>query len=271
MFAENLKEKATSACYFFESAIKKSKLSHAYLLCGSDDELKDELAIQLTKILNCKEKDENGTPCGHCVNCVWLAEKTHPELPIVLEPDLEKSKRGVILVKQVQNFLSKIQHKSSFYRVVLIKKAESEFLPAESANSLLKTIEEPNSNILFLLYAKDRELVLPTIASRCQTINLPSSFETTDYSSKEELALQIFTKKLNWFSASKIASQLSDDENPTVQALDSLVGICLQNCESSHSAVWLKRIDLIEKAKYRLKSFCSAKPVLEELVWSLSQ
>lgn len=279
MFPLALKEQIASACLFFESALKQNRLSHAYLLCGTDSALKDSLAREITKILNCTNVSSSSLPgagwvppCGKCSNCLWIAENTHPELPIVLEPDLEKSKKGVVLVKQVQSLLSKIHNKSQYFRVIIIKKAEMEFLPAESANSLLKTIEEPNPRTLFLLYANDKEQVLPTIESRCQAVNLPSPYLEMDALKGQELFDELMTKKLNYFEAAQLTSKCIDNykDNELIEALDELIAVCLKKSMNESKVLWLAKIQSIEKAKSRIKGFCSPKASLEEMFWSVS-
>jgi DNA polymerase III delta prime subunit len=257
MFSESLRQDLSNICNFFEAALQKNKLAHAYLCCGSNETLKENFAKELMQILNCKTKKA----CGICKNCLWIHENSHPELPIILEPDLEKSKKGVILVKQVQELLRKLQNKSPFYRVILIKKAEIENLTPESANSLLKTIEEPNAHTLFLLYAKDAQAVLPTIVSRCQIINFPN----TQINIVSEEAQIIFdnlnSNKLNWFEISKLAEQINQAD--LINFLDCLLQIYIEKKQD------LNKLELIEKTKNRLKYFCAPKPALEELLWNL--
>ncbi len=272
MFSADLKEKAPTLSSFLQAARSKNRLSHAYLLCGNNEVLKEQISFELSKILNCSSPLTSGEPCNQCQNCNWLNQKTHPEVPIVLEPDLEKSKRGIILVAQIGDLLKKLVNKSRFQRVVIIKKAESQFLPQECANSLLKTIEEPSNNLLFLLFARDVESVLPTIVSRCQVLNVPSQASTQNLINAE-LAQNLFAQNLSWHSSANLAEKfLTDFENKPSEALDELLAYCLQELEKNNkNDYWLSKIELIEKTQTRLKAFCSAKPAMEELFWKLSQ
>jgi len=272
MFSSELKAEATSLCSFFEAALQRERLSHAYLLCGGNNQLKDKLTEELTQLLNCSERAPDHKPCGKCLQCKWISEHSYPELPIVLEPDLEKSKKGVVLVKQVQELLSKLQNKTKLYRVIAIKRAEMEFLPAESANALLKTIEEPHQRSLFILYAQDREQVLPTIASRCQSLNLPNHPPEANVQIGTELLEKIERKRLNHFEVAKLSEEyLDDSKSMSVQdLLDQLIEVCLQRSSAGNPTYFLKMIALTEKAQHRLKSFCSPKATLEELFWRMS-
>jgi len=269
MFSESLKEKIPSISLFFESALQRKRLANAYLLCGADYNLKEEFGYELIKILNCLNLTESGKPCDKCLNCNWIINKQHPDLPIILEPDLEKSKKGVIVVDQVSKFLSRIQNKSQFYRVILIKTAESEQLPSQSANSLLKSIEEPNPNILFLLFARDQEQVLPTICSRCQAINFPNykQLQTLEDSFDNNLFEWTKIKSISFYKASQYSDtilQQKKEISELIIFLDNISAIYLEKEQIDFS-----KIQLIENAKLRLKSFCSAKNTIEELIFNL--
>ncbi|MDX1919956.1 MAG: hypothetical protein SFU25_04380 [Candidatus Caenarcaniphilales bacterium] len=280
MFSEELKNKLPDICNFFEAALLKNKLPHSFLFVGSDDSLKEEFALYLTKILNCVKNLECKTsfnqPCGQCSNCKWIEENTHPDLPIVLEPDLEKSKKGVVLVKQTQMLLSKLQVKSSFFRVIIIKKSESEHLPQEAANSLLKTIEEPNPNLIFLLFASDPEKVLPTIVSRCQIVSFPSlnhSVKLSEEVVSQEALSEVLSQNISFQRASQLGERYSKEFeiNGLVNLFDSANSFFLQKYEADYNPKWLEKTKLCESAKLKVRAFCSSKHVLSEFFWRVTQ
>lgn len=276
MFSEDLKNKLPDVCNFFESALLKNRLAHSFLFVGSDISLKLEFADYLTKLLNCLSNENFSEPCGFCSNCKWIDEATHPDLPIVLEPDLEKSKKGVILVKQTQDLLSKLQVKSSFFRVVIIKKSESEYLPSEAANSLLKTIEEPNPRLLFLIFASDAEKVIPTIVSRCQIVNFPSlnlSSERVDDDLQMLALSEILTSQIPFSRASELSERYSKEFeiSQLLNFFDSAISLCLEKYEAEPKLKWLAKIKICEDSKLKVKSFCSSKHVLSEFFWRVSK
>jgi DNA polymerase III gamma/tau subunit len=271
IFPADLQNKIPTVCKFFENAISKNSLSHAYILGGSGSySLKLELCKHLTKYLNCLSSDFK--PCGKCTNCVWIQNDQHPEVPILLEADLNLSKKGVIVIDQVREFLKRLQNKSNFYRTIIIKKAEMDFLPSDSANAMLKTIEEPNDKILFFLFADDIDLVLPTIRSRCQFVNFPSIHNLKPLDEETQNLL----KKIQSLNSFKDINQITDelttkiDTKTLIDFLDNFLEDSLND-----GSAWTKskqnKISAIELAKGRLKAFCTPKSVILDMLISINQ
>ena len=259
MFSASLTESAPSICAFWQAAIQKKRLANAYLLVGNNQALKWQLCLELSQILNC----HNGNRCGYCQSCLWFNTGSHPELPIKLEADPTKSKKGVVLVEQTQALLHKLQYKSTFFRVIWLTHTEREYLPPESANALLKTLEEPPSRTLFILNAQNDDLVLATIKSRCQTLPIPHLLTEPDLKAAQELATKL-ENPLSWFKLSSLAGSLIDQESNLPLLLEQLELVLLIN-----NRLNAQQQKLLSKAKYRLRSFCSARSVLEELFYSL--
>jgi len=77
MFSEKLKTEQPFATKFFEAALnsKNGKLSHAYMLTGSDPMAQYNLAMRIAKILNCQN---NASADCTCTNCNWIKQNRHP-------------------------------------------------------------------------------------------------------------------------------------------------------------------------------------------------
>ncbi len=162
-------------------AITSGRLANSYLLTGSNLTDKRKLAVELACILNClnitgdttnichqKSKDSN----TYCQNCRLICQAKHPQAfleLLSLDPQNPNSKIPVEKARELAFELSKT---SSFFRIIWITDARQDVFHRPSANSLLKTIEEPKSRCLFLLPASSKEQVLPTIVSRSQEIPL---------------------------------------------------------------------------------------------------
>ncbi len=144
----------------------KSGLAPAYLLSGPDSKPKHKIAQELCLYLNCLSESK---PCLTCLNCKWILSATHPNTPLYLKPQ-EESKKPVIKVEDCEILQAQLAKTDNCFRVVIIEDAGSSCFKADTANKLLKTIEEPPSNTVFILFARDRELVLNTIVSRAQEI-----------------------------------------------------------------------------------------------------
>ena len=142
------------------SAIELGKISHAYLFTGPRGTGKTSTARILAKSLNCK----NGPtvhPCGECESCRDITNS----IPIdVIEIDAASNRK----VEDAQNLLEKIQYVpvNGKYKIYIID--EVHMLTNHAFNALLKTLEEPPENVIFILATTEVHKVLDTIKSRCQ-------------------------------------------------------------------------------------------------------
>ncbi len=145
---------------FLAAAYTEGQLSHAYLFTGMPGAGMEEAALALAQCVVCPN-DADGT----CDECMRVAHRTHPDVKF-LAPN------GVsgYLVEQVRELaedvpLAPVRATSKVY---VIDRADQ--LRAASANALLKTLEEPPDDVMFILIARSADAVLPTILSRCQQV-----------------------------------------------------------------------------------------------------
>lgn len=142
------------------NAITLGKISHAYLFTGPRGTGKTSTARILAKSLNCVE-GPTVTPCGKCASCVDITNT----VPIdVIEIDAASNRK----VEDAQNILEKIQYVpvNGKYKIYIID--EVHMLTNTAFNALLKTLEEPPKNVVFILATTESHKVLDTIKSRCQ-------------------------------------------------------------------------------------------------------
>ncbi len=142
------------------NAIKLNRISHAYLLCGPRGTGKTSSARILAKSLNCKE-GPTLTPCGKCPACLDIMNS----IPVdVIEIDAASNRS----VEDTQAILEKIQYVpvNGRYKIYVID--EVHMLSNHAFNALLKTLEEPPENVIFILATTEPHKVLDTIISRCQ-------------------------------------------------------------------------------------------------------
>jgi len=155
-----------------EPSLKQRRQSHAYLLCGPPHVGKMALAINLSQAVNCLEGP--GVPCGSCTQCARIAAGHHADILTLVPGQGEEGRSpktviGIDAIKEVIHRVSLNPFEGQF-SVVIIDGAES--MSDEAANALLKTLEEPPPNTMFLLLTADEGAILPTVRSRCQSMNL---------------------------------------------------------------------------------------------------
>lgn len=143
-----------------KNAIELNKISHAYLFTGPRGTGKTSTARIFAKSLNCK----NGptiNPCGECESCVDITNAVPMD---VIEIDAASNRK----VEDTQNILEKILYAPVYgkYKIYIID--EVHMLSSTAFNSLLKTLEEPPENVIFILATTEVHKVLDTIKSRCQ-------------------------------------------------------------------------------------------------------
>lgn len=142
------------------NAIISNRVSHAYLFAGPRGVGKTSMARILAKSLNCI----NGPipiPCNVCDNCVEITAGTSPD---VIEID-GASNTGVNDIRDLQKELMYSASKSH-YKIYIID--EVHMLSTNAFNALLKTLEEPPDNVIFIFATTEPQKVIPTIVSRCQ-------------------------------------------------------------------------------------------------------
>ena len=164
---ENLIGHAATVAYLKKN-IAEENFPHAVIFSGAEGVGK-RLAAEICAAALLCERPVDGAPCGECENCHLVAAKTHPDFYIV-EAEATKTTRnikiGQIRAMQAEAALRPI---NSARRVVILDGAE--LMNNAAANCLLKTIEEPPSQTIFILLTASRSSLLMTIRSRCMTIN----------------------------------------------------------------------------------------------------
>ncbi len=143
-----------------QNAIRSNRIPHAYLFNGPRGVGKTSLARILAKSLNCVE-GPTVTPCNKCHNCLEITASTSND---VIEID-GASNNSVDDIRELQSELM-YAPSASKYKVYIID--EVHMLSKSAFNALLKTLEEPPENVIFIFATTEPHKVLPTIISRCQ-------------------------------------------------------------------------------------------------------
>lgn len=189
--------------------VREGRIPHAQLICGPEGVGKLPLALAYARYISCINRTETDA-CGSCPSCVKFNKLVHPDLhfvfPVVksgrsddyivewrrlvlnnayfnlnhwLNEIAAENAQAVIYTKESDEIMKKLSLKSSEggYKITLIWLPEK--MQLACANKLLKLLEEPPEKTLFLLISEAPEMILPTILSRTQRLNVRKIDETS--------------------------------------------------------------------------------------------
>lgn len=154
-------------------SLRCGKLPHAYIFEGSPGTGRRKTALALVQAMFCTVGLEDA--CGECPSCRKVINGNHGDIHFV-EPLPEKKDISIEQLRELQRELS-LRPYEAVRKVCLMEPAER--MNRFSANSFLKTLEEPPGNALLILLTENADMLLPTIRSRCQLIRFaPLSADT---------------------------------------------------------------------------------------------
>lgn len=296
VFDEKLIDRQPLATRLLAQAIERGRLAHAYLLTGLSADDKWLLSRQLARYLNCTATkrgacvvDASATPKAApgaeppCQNCRWLSADQHPQAWLVLGS--EGSKSGKISVEKARALSDELSKTSAYFRTIVIENAVQESFHRPAANSLLKTIEEPGPNCLFVLFAPGCQDVLPTVVSRCQVIPLANRAFLTEEKVSLELAVPSALQRCPprsqaiW-QALELSRQMlaivdqSEEEGAAIKVIDLAVGLEIDRLgdrkvgRRSLALYASNLVSLAESTKAQLRHYVTAKAALDSFALS---
>ena len=142
-----------------KSQIISNKISHAYIFSGTRGTGKTSSAKIFARAINC-ENPQNGEPCNKCKSCQSILSSENTD---VIEMDAA-SNNSVENIRQIRNEVM-YASTTSKYKVYIID--EVHMLTTSAFNALLKTLEEPPENVVFILATTEQHKIPVTILSRC--------------------------------------------------------------------------------------------------------
>ena len=257
--------------------VRNDKISHAQLFIGKPGYGVLPLALAFVQYLFCENKSESDS-CGVCPACKKVKQLQHPDLhfsfptvqaisktsngnlkewreQLIEQPyfDLNdwihktdvRERKPIIGVHESEEIIKKLSLRSyeGGYKVMIIWMAEE--MNTSCANKLLKIIEEPPKNTLFILCVDSQESMLATIISRCQLVKVPRV-------SLDEMSMHLReTKQINLNQADSVAARVDGDFLEVIEFL----GDHIEQDANREQFIQLMRV-------------CYKKNVLDMMVWS---
>ncbi len=306
-----LDKKYSYLCNFFKEAVSQNRLFHSLIFYGSGSYIQYAMALELARQLNCLEdKSEN---C-QCRNCKWIRENKHPAVMTISKIDNKTdSSKTVISEEQINTILNNLVSSSDYHRVFIFCDAEVKTLsdikyseyeefketgfstPQEgsdnkiwcpsginkdcfsivAANSMLKSIEEPFSNVTFIFLTQNKDDLLQTIVSRSQAFFMPDTKSlnyNTDFFRKYFKNYPEFNKDNALNFAQTLLSYQTENNLAPVYILDCIqyfLAECLKNNYNNSVIVSkiYKDIKKTEDSKKMLKAYIKEQSIYEDLAF----
>ncbi len=160
----------------FRLALIRGRLASSFLFVGPKGIGKFAFALRFAQTLLCQERDpRNLAPCGQCDSCRQVELRTHPDLAIVARPADKAFVPLELLIGDKEHRMREgLCHQIGIKPFMGVRKIgvidDADYLNAEGANCLLKTLEEPPPRSVLILIGTSAAKQLPTIRSRCQIV-----------------------------------------------------------------------------------------------------
>lgn len=251
---------------YFTQALTTSNraLPQSILFYGNDFDAQYTLSKEIARLLNCK--NDKSDDCD-CLNCKWIREDSHPAVLTISRVDnkpADDDSKTVISIKQSQMIKEILMSSADFHRVFIFCDRDDDGnicglnpfnFQAETANSLLKIIEEPQAGVTFIFLTRYIDDVLQTIISRSQCFFVPSYVRNDyDYACIEGIFTNYFNfERKNVFDISQNLVDLTKNVS-TIKVLECIQNYILTLLKNNPKQVELiKHVEIVEKAKLQAK------------------
>lgn len=190
------------------ATIKGNKIPHALIIEGDKGTGRHTLASYITLAAVCEAEDK---PCEECTACRIAKGGNHPDIAVVA-PEEGKKNISVAQVRKVREDTFVKPHRAG-KKVFIIDGAD--LMNEQSQNALLKILEEPPENVVFILIAESKSALLETVISRCVCISLSAP----DFDTSKE-----YIKSLGKYNEEEINIALAETDGNIGKAFDILEG-----------------------------------------------
>lgn len=282
----NVRENYPFLINYFSKGIENpnKNIAHCILFYGTDIQAQYDLALEISRMLNCTG---DHTPECKCLNCNWIRENQHPAVMTISKVDNKPANddsKTVISIDQARMIKNDLLVTSEYHRVLIFCDKDKDGnvcglnvtnFQEPTANALLKTFEEPPSKTTFFFLTKDKSDMISTIISRAQCFFVPSmKDDERDFSLVKDAidgylelerneVLDLNDKLLSLARENEPMEVLVQIQNYMTELLKSNVHNKLLKLKL------LKDINSVEKAKKELQLNMNIQTVMENLCFKL--
>lgn len=267
---------------YFTKALSSEQhpLPQSIVFYGNDFSAQYTFAQEIARLLNCNE--DKSDDC-ECLNCKWIRENTHPAVLTISKLDNkpeDDDSKTVISIRQSTLIKERLMADSEFHRVFIFCDRDEEGnisglnqtnFQAETANSLLKIIEEPQNSVTFIFLTRYVQDLLPTIISRSQCFFVPSRNNVTyDYSPIKGIFENYWNfKRSDIFDISQKLQEAAKTSSPN-QILDGIQNYILTILKENPKNIYLaEQIKILEDAKKQAQLGIKPANIFDELCLKL--
>lgn len=270
---------------YFESGIKnpEKNIAHCILLYGNDLNAQYDLALEIARLLNCKQA--RAFDCN-CLNCNWIRENKHPAILTISRMDNKPPKdesKTVISIEQARMLKNDLLVTSEFHRVLIFCDRDKDGnicglnqhnFQSDAANALLKTFEEPPRNTTFFFLTKDKTDMISTIISRAQSFFVPSKEdEDRDFSVVKKVMdgyLELERGEvLDLYEDLYLLTKEDEPKKILTQMQNYMSALLKANNDKFLTIKLINHLKAVEKAKKELQLNMNIQTILETLCFEL--
>ncbi|MDD5656934.1 MAG: hypothetical protein PHF00_06730 [Elusimicrobia bacterium] len=166
----------TRAARQLSAMLAAGRIPSAVVFSGMEGTGKTLMALELAKLLLCRERAAGAAACGRCRDCASADQRSHPDIALVNAAyqaqllDAEPAKQKTLRVDTIRHLRKDMEMRSLLggWKIAVFEAAHT--LEPESANALLKSLEEPLERMLWILVSSQRERLPKTVLSRCFSV-----------------------------------------------------------------------------------------------------
>lgn len=240
---------------YLNTSKQRERMSHSYLFYGPEHVGKLTIALALAKSFFCTTavKTDIRSTCGQCRDCQHIDQINHPHLIFIDTTHTlvsKKETRKEIPIEDIRELkrVFLLAPEGDTMRLAIINEADK--MSAEAASALLKLLEEPGSQTLFILIAAHQDLVLPTLVSRSQSIGF----------------LTVSDTRLREYLNSTVVDGADHDEFLTIASgrPGILIRLCEEESYATQEKLLFKEIDRVMRTRDIIGGFHISEQIASE-------